>query len=156
MTDAWPIGELVLTVIDYRGKTPPKADAGIPLITAKVIKGGRIQQVQEFITEATYASWMRRGLPASGDILVTTEAPLGEVAHVPADDKIALAQRVILLRPDPAKVDPQFFFHFLRSPDALARLRQRASGTTVAGIRQPELKAVLVDLLDRSAQETVG
>lgn len=156
MTDAWPIGELVLTVIDYRGKTPPKADAGIPLITAKVIKGGRIQQVQEFITEATYASWMRRGLPASGDILVTTEAPLGEVAQVPADDKIALAQRVILLRPDPAKVDPQFFFHFLRSPDALARLRQRASGTTVAGIRQPELKAVLVDLLDRSAQETVG
>lgn len=156
MTDARPIGELVSAVIDYRGKTPPKTDEGIPLITAKVIKGGRIDPVQEYVSEETYSSWMRRGMPSPGDVLVTTEAPLGEVAQVPRDDRIALAQRVILLRPDPAKVDPQFFFHFLRSPEALNRLRQRASGTTVAGIRQPELKAVLVDLLDRQSQQTVG
>lgn len=156
MTDVRPIGELVSKVIDYRGKTPPKTDEGVPLITAKVIKGGRIERVQEYISEDTYGSWMRRGLPVRGDVLVTTEAPLGEVAQVPQDDRIALAQRVILLRPDPAKIDPQYFFHFLRSPQALARLQQRASGTTVAGIRQPELKAVLVDLLDRRAQEAVG
>lgn len=151
-----PIGDLVSTVIDYRGKTPPKVDAGVPLITAKVIKNGRIEEIQEFISEETYRTWMRRGLPEPGDVLITTEAPLGEVAQVPDDAHIALAQRVILLRPDPKEVDRQFFFHFLRSPMARQRLTERSSGTTVAGIRQPELKAVRMDLLDRPTQERVG
>lgn len=77
------IGELIETLIDYRGKTPPKTEAGVPLITAKVIKGGTIlTDRREYIAEATYETWMRRGLPKSGDVLITTEAPLGEVARV--------------------------------------------------------------------------
>lgn len=157
MTDLRPIGDLIETLIDYRGKTPPKTESGVPLITAKVIKGGRITSDHpEFIADETYDDWMRRGLPRSGDILITTEAPLGEVAQLGTDARVALAQRVILLRPDPRKVDPQFLFHYLRSPEAQARLRQRSSGTTVSGIRQPELLAVHVSLLSRRDQEKVG
>lgn len=151
------IGELVEALIDYRGKTPVKSDAGVPLITAKVIKGGTILTGQrEYIAEASYDSWMRRGLPKSGDILITTEAPLGEVARVGPDARIALAQRVILLRPNAARVDPSFFFHYLRSEQAQASLRRRASGTTVSGIRQPELKAVEIRLPPRQAQKSIG
>jgi len=151
------IDELLDALIDYRGKTPPKTAEGIPLITAKVIKNGRItSDRQEFIAEDYYDTWMRRGLPRTGDVLITTEAPLGEVAQVGRNAHIALAQRVILLRPDIEKVDPQFFFHFLRSPQAQERLRRRSSGTTVSGIRQPELRAVEVDLLPRRSQEIVG
>jgi type I restriction enzyme S subunit len=157
VTEVLPIGDLIDTLIDYRGKTPPKTPSGVPLITAKVIKGGRIiGGSQEYIAEETYDSWMRRGLPRSGDILVTTEAPLGEVARVGPDSRIALAQRVILLRPDPSKVEPGFLFHYLRSPEAQHRLRRRASGTTVAGIRQPELRSVEVTLLSRPAQRSVA
>ena len=72
------IGELIETLIDYRGKTPAKSETGVPLITAKVIKNGTIlMDRREYIPESNYDSWMRRGLPQSGDILVTTEAPLG-------------------------------------------------------------------------------
>ncbi len=150
MTEVKPIGELIEALIDYRGKTPPKSGSGVPLITAKVIKDGRIlNQPREYIDEETYDKWMRRGLPRPGDILITTEAPLGEVAQVGQDAKIALAQRVILLRADPKAVDRQFLFHYLRSPDARARLLQRASGTTVSGIRQSELRTVSM-LSDRS------
>lgn len=157
MSEVRTIGYLVEALIDYRGKTPPKSSAGIPLITARVIKGGFIlPEPREYIDEEIYDSWMRRGLPQSGDILVTTEAPLGEVAQVGANSRIALAQRVILLRPDPARVDRQFFFHYLRSPQARASLTRRASGTTVSGIRQPELRAVEIPLLSRSQQTTVG
>jgi type I restriction enzyme, S subunit len=152
-----PLGDLLDTLIDYRGKTPQKTDSGVPLITAKVIKGGRIVSDNlEFIAEEAYEGWMRRGLPKSGDILITTEAPLGEVAQIGEDAKVALAQRVILLRPDRRRVDRQFLFHYLRSPEAQARLRRRASGTTVSGIRQPELRAVEITLLARSDQEQVG
>ncbi|MHA3018661.1 restriction endonuclease subunit S [Mycobacterium sp. BMJ-28] len=156
MTAESTVGELIETLIDYRGKTPTKTKSGVPLITAKVIKGGTIlAEPREYIAENEYDAWMRRGLPARGDILITTEAPLGEVARV-SDPRIALAQRVILLRPDASKVDPSFLFHYLRSPQAQAALGRRSSGTTVSGIRQPELKAVEVPLLARSSQEAVG
>jgi type I restriction enzyme, S subunit len=152
-----PIGELIECLIDYRGKTPPKTTSGVPLITAKVIKNGQIlTSGLEFIADEIYDKWMRRGLPRQGDILITTEAPLGEVAQIGQDARVALAQRVILLRPNPNEVDPQFLFHFLRSPVAQARLRRRASGTTVTGIRQPELRSVEIALLPRSSQLKVG
>lgn len=151
--DEAALGDLLEALIDYRGKTPPKAPSGIRLITAKVIKGGRIDESRlEYISPEIYDGWMRRGLPQKGDILITTEAPLGEVAQLKTDERVALAQRVILLRPDDGKVDPQFVFHFLRSGEALARLRQRSSGTTVLGIRQPELRAVMVPMLGRRQQ----
>jgi len=74
--------ESMAAVIDYRGKTPRKVSAGIPLITAKVVKGGRIETPDEFIAEEDFRDWMRRGLPQCGDVVVTTEAPLGEVAQL--------------------------------------------------------------------------
>ena len=157
MTGDSTVGGLIETLIDYRGKTPPKTSSGVPLITAKVIKGGTIlAKPREYIADEAYDGWMRRGLPKTGDILITTEAPLGEVARVGEDERIALAQRVILIRPDAALVDPSFFFHYLRSPQARVSLMRRASGTTVSGIRQPELKAVEIPLIPRSNQERVG
>jgi type I restriction enzyme S subunit len=64
--------------IDYRGKTPKKVDSGIPLITAKNVRFGYInREPYEYLTESEYESWMTRGFPRVGDILFTTEAPLG-------------------------------------------------------------------------------
>jgi type I restriction enzyme S subunit len=84
-------------IIDYRGKTPKKSEKGIRLVTAKVIKGGRINdEPAEYIPESDYDQWMTRGIPKRDDILITTEAPLGEVAILRTDEKIALAQRTIL------------------------------------------------------------
>ena len=70
-------------IIDYRCKSPQKATAGIPLLTARMVKGGRIDYSDpEFVASEDYDSWMRRGLPKAGDVLMTTEAPLGEVAQL--------------------------------------------------------------------------
>jgi type I restriction enzyme S subunit len=82
---------------------------------------------------------MRRGLPRAEDVLVTTEAPLGEVAILGAS-KVALAQRVILLRAKSERVLPRFLYYALQSDFAQAELRRRATGTTVAGIKQSELR----------------
>src|SRR5690606_6594720 len=87
----------VEALIDYRGKTPTKTRSGVPLITAKVVKNGRIETPNEFISYDDYDAWMRRGIPQAGDVLITTEAPLGEVAQL-GPEKVALAQRLIALR----------------------------------------------------------
>lgn len=34
-------------IIDYRGKTPPKSDEGVWLVTAKVVKGGSFGTTQK-------------------------------------------------------------------------------------------------------------
>lgn len=65
MSSEWtfaPLESCLEALIDYRGKTPEKTDSGIPLITAKIIKRGRIEKATEFIAEDNYASWMRRGI----------------------------------------------------------------------------------------------
>ncbi|NJN37092.1 MAG: restriction endonuclease subunit S [Nitrospiraceae bacterium] len=82
---------------------------------------------------------MRRGLPRKGDVLITTEAPLGEVAILKTDERVALAQRVILLRAKAECVDPDYLFFALQSEFAQGELRARGSGTTVLGIKQSEL-----------------
>ena len=77
--------------IDYRGKTPAKVESGIRLITAKNVRQGYVDlEPEEFVTEATYHSWMTRGLPRQGDVLFTTEAPMGNAAVVKLAEKFAL------------------------------------------------------------------
>jgi type I restriction enzyme S subunit len=132
-------------IIDYRGKTPKKTLSGIPLITAKVVKDGRIEQPDEFIAEDDYEGWMRRGIPESGDVLITTEAPLGEVAQL-GGGRVALAQRLIALRGKPSLLDNTFLKFLMQSSGVQSQLRARASGTTVFGIRQSELRQIMLSI----------
>src|SRR6059036_2408998 len=104
---AYALEDCMATIIDYRGKTPKKTSSGIPLVTAKIVKSGRIDQPDEFIAEDYYEPWMRRGIPEAGDVIVTTEAPLGEVAQL-GSERVALAQRVIVLRGKPGILDNTF------------------------------------------------
>lgn len=69
---AQTIEECMSAIIDYRGKTPQKVSFGVPLITAKIVKGGRILDAEEFIAESDYVAWMRRGMPLPGDVVVTS------------------------------------------------------------------------------------
>lgn len=132
------------TLIDYRGKTPQKTMSGIPLITAKIIKNGRIDTPNEFIAIEDYDSWMVRGFPKVGDVVVTTEAPLGEVAQLD-DEIVALAQRVVTLRGKAGVLDNTYLKYFLLSHVGQQRLKARETGTTVTGIKQSELREVLID-----------
>lgn len=142
-------------IIDYRGKTPRKTMSGIPLITARIVKGGRIEMATEFIDPLDYDSWMRRGLPQVGDVVVTTEAPLGEVAQL-TDDRVALAQRLILLRGKPEVLNNTYLKYLMMSVDIQSQLHGRASGTTVAGIKQSELRKIVLPLPPLTEQRAIA
>lgn len=140
-----PLRRLVAAFIDYRGATPEKSSSGIPLITATNVCDGRIDLSagEQFVSDETYAIWMRRGFPEAGDVLLTTEAPLGEVAAI-IDTRVALAQRLILLKPDRTRVTPEFLRISLLSKRVQADLLSRASGSTVWGIRADRLRDVRI------------
>ncbi|MFF8953436.1 hypothetical protein ACF09I_32215 [Streptomyces sp. NPDC014940] len=142
-----PLRRAVKRWIDYRGATPSKTDAGIPLVTAKNIREGRVdlEASREYIAADAYTDWMRRGLPEMNDVLLTTEAPLGQVAMV-NDTSIALAQRVIVLRSELAICSPEWLYWYLRSPQGQAELELRATGSTALGIKADRLRGVPIPL----------
>jgi type I restriction enzyme S subunit len=130
--------------IDYRGKTPKKIASGLPLITAKNIRNGFInREPREFVSEDSYDDWMVRGIPLKGDILITTEAPLGNVASIDIDEKFVLAQRAICLQMFDKSLS-RFMQYFLRSPEFQKKLHELSTGTTVKGIKSSRLKEMKV------------
>jgi type I restriction enzyme S subunit len=142
--DVVAIDKILDRVIDYRGKTPTKTDEGIPLLTAKNVRFGYVDpEPREFIAFDAYEQWMTRGIPKKGDVLFTTEAPLANVAQIESDERVAFAQRMIILQTNKS-CDNLFFKHLLMSETFRKSIFSRGSGSTVEGVKQSEFKKVLV------------
>lgn len=140
--DGWkeePLKDLLDICIDYRGKSPPKSKEGLPLITAKNIRAGFLDpEPREYIPECEYSNWMTRGLPKNGDVLFTTEAPLGNIAFAPSY-KFALGQRTVCFRAKASKLSSEVLFWVLQTEYFRHALKSRMTGTTAQGIKVREL-----------------
>ncbi|PZV18333.1 MAG: hypothetical protein DCF20_04645 [Pseudanabaena sp.] len=141
--------------IDYRGRTPTKVDSGIALITAKNVRIGYInREPYEYVTQSEYQSWMTRGFPKVGDILFTTEAPLGNVAIIDIQEPFALAQRVICLQlHKPEMAD--FLKLLIMSSVFQNLLLNNATGMTATGIKASRLKEIPVPLPPLAEQHRI-
>ena len=144
------IEEATSLIIDYRGRTPKKmgsdwSPTGIPAVSAKNVKGGRLVRPDtfNFVSEELYEQWMKDKL-ALGDILMTSEAPLGELYYLALDARYCLSQRIFALRANPAVCVSAFLYYWLESPACQTDIVNRGTGTTVEGIRQSELRRVSV------------
>lgn len=156
------LSTLLTLVVDHRGKTPKKlggdfTDSGVPVVSAIHIKNGRINwdERYRFVTQEMYERWMSVKLKKN-DVLLTSEAPLGEVALVEDNNPIVLSQRLFALRCNTEYLDPNYLRYFLTSPQGQAMLHERASGSTVIGIKQSELMEIEIPLLSLPAQRSVG
>ncbi len=156
-----PLGEALAALIDHRGKTPKKlgtdwVDDGVRVLSALHVKGGRLQaEPQRFVPRDVYDRWMPEKLQA-GDVLLTSEAPLGEVAYLSESVEACLGQRLFGLRPKPEVLDSRYLFYLLQHSSLRSQLLQRSSGTTVAGIRQAELVRVALELPPLDHQRRVA
>lgn len=135
----WQLGGLtkyIGPVVDYRGKTPEKVDEGVLLVTARNIRDGLLDYSAsaEYVRESDYEEVMRRGRPEIGDVLFTTEAPLGQVANVDRTD-IALAQRVVKFRGLAGVINNYFLKYWLMGAAVQATLTTLATGSTAEGIK---------------------
>lgn len=143
-------------IIDYRGRTPNKSETGIPTLSAKSVKMGYIDYDQcYYISPKEYESFMVRGFPQKGDVLVTTEAPLGVVAQLDRDD-VAIAQRLLTLRGKKGVLDNAFLFYYLQSSAGQQRLIARQSGSTVMGIRQEEFRKIEIEIPSFQIQQQIA
>ncbi|MCC8079773.1 MAG: restriction endonuclease subunit S [Oscillospiraceae bacterium] len=137
--------ESLCDIVDYRGKTPQKVDKGIFLVTAKNIRFGYIdyEKSQEYISEENYEEVMHRGHVQIGDILITTEAPCGNVALADREN-IALAQRVIKYRPKDKRISNIYLKYILMGEEFQRKLSAASTGGTVKGIKGSKLHKLTI------------
>ncbi|MCB4780974.1 MAG: restriction endonuclease subunit S [Sulfurovum sp.] len=146
----------VTDYVDYRGKTPKKVENGTLLITARNIKQGYLdyETSKEYIAEDDYSNVMSRGTPKIGDVLLTTEAPLGNIAQID-NENIALAQRVIKFRGKDNLDNTYLKYHFLGN-NFQAYLNRLAIGTTVLGIQGKQLHKMLIPVPPLKEQQKIA
>ena len=143
--------DALLELIDHRGKTAKKlggdwSESGHRVVSAINIKRSRVDaNDHHYVSNELYTKWMKVPLRA-GDVLLTSEAPTGEVAYLAEDRDWCLGQRVFGLRTDTKQLLGRYLYYQLRGGDARHQLLSRATGTTVSGIRQSQLVKVRLDL----------
>ena len=143
-------------IIDYRGKTPQKSESGIPTLSAKTVKNNYIDYDNcYYISQEEYDRFMVRGFPKKGDILLTTEAPLGMVAKLDRDD-IAIAQRLLTLRGKENILDNDYLLYFLQSTVGQHLLKSHETGTTVTGIKQAVFRKLEISIPDIDNQRKIS
>lgn len=147
------LGDLLELIIDHRGKTPKKMgfedfhSNGYPVLSAKHVKTEGLTNLESmrFANNSLYKKWMKDEVQ-EGDVILTSEAPLGELYYISGGDKYLLGQRVFGLRPKKTLIHPLYLFSWLASKKGQEELHKKATGSTVQGIKQSELLKIEVDL----------
>lgn len=154
--------DCISLVIDHRGLTPKKlggqwAKNGYRAISAKNIKNGQLVQTESmnYVSADMYRRWMPDEIEKS-DIFITSEAPFGEVLYWNSEEKLVLSQRVFGLKADKSICDAQYLYYWMKGSAFQGELRKRATGTTVIGLRQPELLKCKVLLPSLDSQRCIA
>ena len=157
----YTVADVISTVIDYRGKTPKKlggdwSESGYRALSAKNIKTGKIVQVDSirYVSEEMYRCWMKEEIQ-KGDILITSEAPFGQIYYWDSYEKIVLSQRLFAVRVNKRFYSKYIYFYMISSLFQ-AQLDSRATGTTVVGLRQPELLKCKIYAPDYQKQKRIA
>ena len=140
-----PLKKVISVIGDHRGRTPPKLTAGkYRVFSAKNIKTGRIvaEDTIGYFDDELYAKYVRLELKR-GDIIITSEAPFGEIFYWDSDEKAALSQRLFSVRIKD-EFCAKFIYYYMTYEEFQSELARRSCGTTVLGLRQPELLKCLI------------
>ncbi|RAR39617.1 restriction endonuclease subunit S [Paenibacillus sp. MDMC362] len=164
-TDAWEqrkILDNVEEVLDYRGKSPTKfgmewGNKGYLVLSALNIKDGYIDKAVEakYGDQELFEKWMGERRLDKGDVLFTTEAPLGNVAQVPDDEGYILNQRAVAFKTNSRKTNNDFLAQLLRSPLVQESLNSNASGGTAKGIGMKEFAKLTAYVPTQVEEQTI-
>lgn len=110
---------------------------------------------QKYVNQKTYEIWSARCAPEPGDILITREAPMGEVCLIPPGEQICLGQRMMLARLVPETIDREFMIYSLRNPKLMDRVQDKPIGATVQHLRVGGVETLLVPVPPLAEQQRI-
>lgn len=152
-----PVSQVCLAVIDCKNRTPPYVASGFPVARTVNIRDGRfIIDPLSFTDEESYMEWTKRGKPQPGDVLITREAPLGEVCLIPEGMELCLGQRVMLYRPNPKHLLNTFLLAALLCDNTQRRLHRVAGGSTVGHVKVGDIRDLFIPVPPLEEQQQIA
>lgn len=150
--------EICLSVIDCKNRTPPVTEVGHPVIRTPNVRDGEFVWRDLAYTDAvSYVEWTARGRPVPGDVVITREAPVGEVCMIPDDlEAPCLGQRMMLYRPDPNQVLGSFLVQVLQCTRVQKYLDVISGGSTVGHVRVGDIRSLRVPWAPMPEQEVIA
>lgn len=156
-----PILSRIKSVIDFRGRTPKKlgldwSPSGYLALSALNVKDGYIDRSADahYGDEELYTKWMKGNELYCNQVLFTTEAPMGNVAQIPDNQKYILSQRTIAFVTDAARLSEDYLAVLLKSPKVFGTLLARSSGGTAKGVSQKSLSSIYVRVSNKLTEQT--
>ena len=152
------IKELCELVVDCPHSTPKWTTAGKIVVRNNNIKNGRIDlSAPSYTDENHFSQRIKRAAPKPGDLIITREAPIGEVGMVPEGIECCLGQRMVLLRPDPKICDNYFLLYSLQSRFVRHQISwSEGTGTTVSNLRIPHLEKIEIPYVPLKIQKRIA
>ncbi|WP_234544382.1 restriction endonuclease subunit S [Streptomyces shenzhenensis] len=133
-------------IVDSEHKTAPAAKPGAEYgysVGTPHIRNGRILFDEAIpVDEKTYSAWTAREVPQEGDLILSREAPVGQVGRINAGQRICLRQRTVLLRPASEYVNSRYLLYALMAPAIQERMHSKASGSTVPHLNIKEVRSL--------------
>jgi type I restriction enzyme S subunit len=127
------------------------------MIRTTNVRNGEIDLVNVFnVEKEVYEKWIRRGKPLKDDVILTREAPVGEVGILRVDDTVFLGQRTMMYRANKSLITPHFLYYSLRSSFVQNQLHSYSSGSTVSHVRVPDAKSFLVKVPKLKTQRKIA
>lgn len=152
------LDEVTELIIDCPHSTPKWMDEGVAVLRSNNIKNGRLDlSSPSFTNEEGYQARVKRAIPESGDLVLTREAPMGEVCQIPEGLRCCLGQRMVLLRVKKEIMDSTFLLFTLQSPYLQHQISwNEGTGTTVSNIRIPNIKAFQIPTPPLAEQKAIA
>ena len=154
-----PLSEVCDEIVDCLNKTATVVDGPTPykMIRTTNVKDGRVNlEETRFVDEVVYRKWTRRFKPRRGDVILTREAPLGEVGLLRSDEHVFLGQRTMAYRTNPKRLDQRFLYYSLLGPTLQAQIRMYGAGSTVEHMRVPQAESLQIPFPDLASQQKIA
>ena len=148
---------VLLKLIDCEHKTAPKVETSIyRVIRTSAVRNGNYHRKGTYCTtEKAYKEWTRRGVPETGDVIFTREAPAGEACIVPTDQLVCLGQRTVLMKLRPNEYDPRFLVYMIYSGPPRYRIQLASQGSTVGHFNMDDIGWMKIYKPPLSEQNTI-
>lgn len=146
-------------IVDCPHSTPVWTQRGVRVLRSRNVRGGRLDlNAQDgFTDEEHYQQRVRRVTPSAGDLVLTREAPMGEVCMIPDGLRCCLGQRLVLLRPSADVVDGRYLLFSLQSPFVRNQiLAHEGTGSTVSNLRIPAIASLRIPLMPLPEQRAIA
>lgn len=125
------LGDIILSAKDGPHVSPKYSDSGIPFLSTRHIKPGRIEwEDLKFISFEDVKEHWKKCKPEKGDVLYTKGGTTGIAKAIDFDREIAVWVHVAVLKPDHKLVDPIWLEQMLNTEYCYVQSQELTHGIT--------------------------